>query len=111
MTKKILCGVLVVVMLLSLVACGSKLSGTYSAKNVVGEVSYTFSGSKVVVKTFALGVKVLELEGTYEIKGDEITITYSSDDAKKDENVVSGTQKFEKGKDYIMIGSLKLEKQ
>ncbi len=109
--KKMLCGVLVVVMLLSLAACGNKLSGTYSVKNALGEVSYTFDGDKVVVKTFALGVKVLEVEGTYKIDGDEITLTYGSDDAKGDGNVLSGTQKFVKGDGYIEIGALKLEKQ
>lgn len=109
--KKILCGVLVVVMLLSLAACGNKLSGTYSAKNFLGEVSYTFSGDKVVVKTFLAGQKVLEVEGTYKIDGEEITITYASEDAEKDGNVLSGTQKFAKGDGYIEIGSLKLEQQ
>lgn len=109
--KKMICGVLVVVMLLSLAACGNKLSGTYSAKNFLGEVSYTFSGDKVVVKTFVAGVKVLEVEGTYKIDGDEITFTYSSDDAAENENVLEGTQKFAKGDGYIEIGSLKLELQ
>lgn len=109
--KKILCGILVVAMMLTLVACGSKLSGTYSTKNSLGEVSYTFSGDKVTVKTFALGVKLLEVEGTYKIDGDEITFTYTSKDAEKQDNVFSGTQKFENGKDYIVIGTTKLEKQ
>ena len=113
--KKILCATLVVIMMLSLVACGMQLKGEYRTKEVAGSyVSYTFSGNKVTVKTFALGMKVLELEGTYEINKDanEITITYASgDEAEGNEDVVSGTQSFEKGEDYIKIGTLKLNLQ
>ena len=110
--KKILCAALVVIMMLSLVACGMQLKGEYRTEEVFGSyVSYTFSGNKVTVKTFVVGVKALELEGTYEINKDanEITITYANgDEAEDNEDVVSGTQSFEKGEDYIKIGALKL---
>ena len=113
--KKILCAVLVVIMMLSLVACGMKLKGEYRTEEVFGSyVSYTFSGNKVTVKTYVVGVKAVELEGTYEINkdGNEITITYENgDEAEDNENVVSGTQTFEKGDGYIKIGALKLNLQ
>lgn len=110
--KKLLCAVLVVVMVLSLVACGNKLKGTYKTEEVFGSyVSYTFDGSKVTVKTYVLGTKALEFEGTYEINkdGDEITITYG--DAEETDDVISGTQTFEKGDGYIKIGTTKLTPQ
>ena len=51
--KKLMCVVLVVVMMLSLVACGKKLSGTYEAefdiKIMKYTASYAFSGSKVEI--------------------------------------------------------------
>ncbi len=113
--KKILCAALVVIMMLSLVACGMKLKGEYRTEEVFGSyVSYTFSGNKVTVKTYVVGVKAVELEGTYEINkdGNEITITYENgDEAEDNENVVSGTQTFEKGDGYIKIGALKLNLQ
>ena len=115
MMKKILCVALVVIVMMSLVACGMKLKGEYRTEEAFGSyVSYTFSGNKVTVKTFVVGVKALELEGTYEINkdGNEITITYDGDDKAEDnEDVVSGTQSFEKGDGYIKIGSLKLNLQ
>ena len=112
--KKILCATLVVIMMLSLVACGVQLKGEYRTEEVFGSyVSYTFSGNKVTVKTYVVGVKAVELEGTYEINKDanEITITYAGDEAEDNEDVVSGTQSFEKGEDYIKIGTLKLNLQ
>lgn len=109
--KKILCGVLVVVLLLSLAACGSKLSGTYKTKEIAGTyTSYTFKGSKLTVEVFVLGQKTLTAEGTYKIDGDEITITYKGD-SKDNKDVLSGTQSFEKGDGYIKIGILTLDKQ
>lgn len=110
--KKLMCAVLVVVMVLSLAACGNKLKGTYKTEEVFGSyVSYTFDGNKVTVTTYVLGTKALELEGTYEINkdGDEITITYS--DAENTDDVISGTQTFEKGDGYIKIGTTKLTPQ
>ena len=49
--KKLLCAVLVVVMVLSLAACGKTLKGTYEAEIDAFVLKYTatyeFSGSKV----------------------------------------------------------------
>lgn len=110
--KKFLCVALVVVMMLSLVACGNKLSGTYKSEGLLESyVSYTFKGSKVTVDTYVVGSKVLTVTGTYKIDGDEITLTYDSKDAEGNKDVVSGTQTFEKGDGYIKIGILKLNKE
>ena len=107
--KRILCIALVAVMLVSLVACGGKLSGTYKTEDILGSyVSYTFKGSKVIVETYVLGTKALKVTGSYKIDGNEITLTYDSKDAEGEKNVVSGTQTFEKGDGYIKIGVLKL---
>lgn len=107
--KKLMCGILVVVMMLSLVACGSKLSGTYKTEEKLGSyASYTFSGSKVTFTTYVLGNKVGEATGTYKIDGNEITFTW--DNGGDSEDAVSGTQTFEKTDDGIKIGVLTLKK-
>ena len=47
--KKLLCAVLVVVMVLSLAACGTTLKGTYKSEEKFGaDVTYTFDGDKVM---------------------------------------------------------------
>lgn len=107
--KKLMCGVLIVVMMLSLVACGSKLSGTYKTDSLAGSyVSYTFSGSKVTFTTYVLGTKAIETTGTYKIDGNEITFTWDNGEESKD--ALSGTQTYEKTEDGIKIGILSLKK-
>lgn len=107
--KKLMCGILVVVMMLSLVACSTKLSGTYKTDSVAGSyVSYTFSGSKVTFTTYVLGTKAIETTGTYKIDGSEITFTWDNGEESKD--ALSGTQTFEKTDDGIKIGVLTLKK-
>ena len=53
-------------------ACGTTLSGTYSAvEEVLGVesgVRYEFKGNKVEITVIALGATVYEAEGTYKIK-------------------------------------------
>ena len=50
--KKLMCVLLVVVMMLSLVACGNTLKGTYKSDEKLGSyVQYTFNGDKVTVVT------------------------------------------------------------
>ena len=121
--KKLMCVVLVVVMMLSLVACGKKLSGTYEAEIDVVLLKYTatyeFSGSKVtaVKKTTVFGtVNTVTLEGTYEIAENddgelEITFTFENEEEAKD---YAGTFSFAKGKEgdtqYIKIGGAKYKK-
>ena len=112
--KKLMCVVLVVVMMLSLVACGKKLSGTYEAEIDVVLLKYTatyeFSGSKVtaVKKTTVFGtVNTVTLEGTYEIAENddgsmEITLNFET----SDDHIKSGTFTFEEGEDYIKIAGI-----
>ena len=60
-------------LLLSLSACTTTLRGTYTAKDGLIEQSFTFlDGETVEVSAFGINVK-----GEYEIKDDEITVTYS----------------------------------
>ncbi|MBO7184802.1 MAG: hypothetical protein J6V34_03270 [Oscillospiraceae bacterium] len=112
--KKLMCVVLVVVMMLSLVACGKKLSGTYEAEIDVVLLKYTatyeFSGSKVtaIKKTTVFGsVNTVTLEGTYEIAENddgsmEITLNFET----SDDHIKSGTFTFEEGEDYIKIAGI-----
>lgn len=122
--KKLLCGVLIVVMMLSLVACGSKLSGTYVSK---GEyITYEFSGSNVTLTLKSL-IKTIKIEGTYEIKDDKITFNMEEDDSGLidiisgiesllkieglSDALTNGTHDFEKTDDGIKIGELELTKK
>ena len=107
--KKLMCAVLVVVMMLSLVACGNTLKGTYKSEEALGSyMQYTFDGDKVTVVIYALSFKVAEINGTYEInkEGTEITFTYAEGEDTSD--APTGTVTFEKGDDYIKIGGTKL---
>lgn len=107
--KKLMCGVLIVVMMLSLVACGNKLSGTYKTDGKLLYQSYTFDGDKVTVKTYVAGAKVLEFEGTYKISDNEITITYAEDEETGDA-LAAGTYEFAETEDGIKIGVVELKK-
>ena len=117
--KKLLCAVLVVVMVLSLAACGKTLKGTYEAEiggSLLGyTATYEFSGSKVEItkKATVLGtVNTTSLEGKYEITENddgsmEITITLESED----DEIKSGTYTFEEGEDYIKIAGIQYNKK
>ena len=117
--KKLLCAVLVVVMVLSLTACGKKLKGTYEAEIDAFVLKYTatyeFSGSKVEItkKTTVLGnVNTATFEGKYEITENddgsmEITISLESED----DQIKSGTYTFEEGEDYIKIAGIQYNKK
>ena len=83
-TVRIVAIAIVAVMLcLCLASCGKTLSGEYymGDKNTTKTyTTYTFSGSKVTVESYVLGSKVGDdsFEGKYEIKGDEMKITYEN---------------------------------
>ena len=105
--------------LLVFAACGTTLSGTYSnVEEVMGIESGTrieFSGKKFEMTLLVLGQEAT-LEGTYEIKDDEITFTFDEDEIENDwikEAVEDMTESvdFEKGDDYIKIGGVKFEKE
>lgn len=106
--KKLLCGVLIVVMMLSLVACGNKLSGTYKTDSVLGSyMSYTFDGDKVTFEVVAAGISTVKIDGTYKIDGEKITLTWGDETSDK---ALSGELDFEKTDDGIKIGILELKK-
>lgn len=79
MKKKIILGLLTIFGIVSLAACGQKLSGTYSAKiNLIlveSEASYVFKGDKVTEKADG----EVQDEGTYEIDDNKLTMTFSED--------------------------------
>lgn len=59
-------------MICSLTACTTKLSGTYTSEEGLVKQSFTFKEDNVVEMS-AFGIDV---EGTYKIEDDKITITY-----------------------------------
>ena len=71
--KTSLAVLLVTVMIFLLCACSTTLSGTYTSTEGLTEQSFTFEkDNKVQVSAFGINI-----EGEYEIKDDEIIITYS----------------------------------
>ena len=112
---RIIAVALVAVMLcLSLVACGKKLSGTYSAEILGSGAEYEFKGSKVTVTAEVLGFEK-NFEGKYEITDNDegetvIIFTFEDKDAEK----YSGEFAFAEGKEgdtkYIKIGGVKYNK-
>lgn len=113
---KILAVALVAVMLcLSLVACGKRLSGEYQRDATIagtGAVTtYKFSGSKVTVTIEAkvLGSIVgdpVEIEGKYSIEDDKITFDFEAEE----DDVKSGTFDFKETENGIKIGILEYKK-
>lgn len=111
--KKLMCAVLVVVMMLSLVACGETLKGTYEAELdlVLAKTTVTceFSGSKVTLtqkaSNFLGSVESETFEGKYEITENDdgtLEITFEFENA---ENIFgNNTYTLEQGEDYIKIG-------
>ena len=65
-------------------------------------VELQFKGSKVIARFKVLGMYGDPIEGTFKVKGDEITITFP--DGDKDTKDLSGTHSFEKGDGYVKIG-------
>lgn len=89
-------------------SCGKTISGTYSAEALGTGATMTFKGSQITTTYKALGSVVYTVEGKYEIKDGNITITYEGDKADEAKEY-SGTFSFEEGKNddgkqYIKIG-------
>ncbi len=107
--KKFLCCVLIVVMVLSMTACATKLSGTYKSE---GEyLTYKFSGNDVTMnlKIWALD---FEMKGTYKIEDDKITFTWEEDNAGLTA-AISAMEKIDLLKDFAKVlkgGSFDFEK-
>lgn len=105
---------LAVMLCLSLVSCGKKLSGTYEAA-VGGDAlgytaTYEFSGSKVTVTKEASvfgAKKEYTFEGKYEIEDDTITFTFETED----DDIKSGSFAFAETEDGIKIGLVEYKKK
>ena len=113
---KIIALVMAALMLcLSLVACGKKLSGEYeldvTAAGTGVVTTYAFSGSKVTVtvETKLLGsvTKTAELEGKYSIDGDKITFEFEDGEDAKTYN---GEFDFKETENGIKIGLVEYKK-
>lgn len=100
--KSIAVVLLVLVMLFSLVACGNKLSGTYTNSEGLIKQSFTFKEDNVVDFT-AFG---LDVTGEYEIEDDKIIITYSLMNLSYDLE-----KSFEKKGDSIFIDGTEFVKE
>ena len=111
--KKLMCGVLIVVMMLSLVAC-SGIRGTYKSTEIAGVyVTYTFSGSKVTFKSVNPILKDIVVEGTYKIDGDKITLTWEEDGSVFSSIaslIANGTVSYEKTEKGIKIAGMEYTK-
>lgn len=69
--KRIRVLVIILAMLLLLSSCSSKLDGTYTSQGSIAQ-SFIFNGDRVTMSAFGINAS-----GTYTIKNDQITITYS----------------------------------
>ena len=89
-------------------SCGKKLSGKYEATAFGTGTCLTFKGGKVSAQFKLLGSYGDAVEGKYQIKDGQITITFEGDD--KDAKALEGTFDFEEGDNYIKIGLIKYTK-
>ncbi len=117
-TLRITAIVLVVLMLaLALAACGKILSGEYSAEKLGSGITLEFEGKNVTAIIKVATVKLGEIEGTYSINGDKITLDFVDEDAAEDEDVrdyladINGEFDFEETEDGIKIGKIEFEKK
>lgn len=115
---RILAIVMVVLMLaMSLTACGKKLSGKYSADVLGTGTTMTFDGSdvKIAITVTLLG-EVASVDATYEIKDDKISFDIADEEeitndlAKKVIKSLEEPVDFEEGEDYIKIAGVKYTK-
>lgn len=120
---KVLALVMVALMLcMSLVSCGKKLSGSYKGEiNILlasYEVVYEFKGEKVTVTRQVESIlgdsEPFVLEGTYEITEDddgELKIKFEYDKEDDKGVIKGGTFDFEEGDGYIKIAGIKYTEQ
>ena len=59
------------ILILSLAACSTKLSGTYTSDGIISQSFTSEDDDKVIISAFGI-----DAEGTYKIEDDKITITY-----------------------------------
>lgn len=98
--KRIAVGLIVLCMVFSLTACGSKLSGTYVSTGLITQ-TFTFDGNNVTMSAFGINAS-----GTYKIDGDSIIITYNFLGSEQ-----SMTQSFKKDGSTIYIGGTAFNKK
>jgi uncharacterized lipoprotein YehR (DUF1307 family) len=112
-SMKILAALMVVVMLaLTLAACGKTLSGDYSADGgILGETTYSFKGKKVEISYKSILGTVTTIDAEYEIEDDKITITLPEDEKDEDAKKLGGTFAFEETDDGIKIDGLEFIKK
>lgn len=100
--KSLVALLLVVVVICSLTACAMTLKGTYTHKEGLVESSFIFKDdNKVAVSAFGL-----QIEGEYEIKDGEITISYDILGVK-----TGLTKSFEKKGNSIFIDGTEFVKE
>ncbi len=122
MISRVLVFALLACMMLTVVSCAKKLSGTYEAGADIGiagvKTSYTFKGSKVTVTITGSLVgnsDSTSYEGTYEIKEAEdgsmtIDMTFTDDEAKE-YSVTNKVFKEDKDAGTITIGLITYTKK
>ena len=94
---------------LCLASCGKTLSGKYKADaGILGETTYSFSGSKVEISYKSLLGTITTVEGEYTIDDDQITITIGEDE--EDADKLGGTFAFEETEEGIKIGVIEYKK-
>lgn len=110
-TKALSLAMVLAIVCITLASCSS-ISGTYENNGFfgLGSTELTFKGSKITVE-----MGDLEVEGTYKINDDKITIEFpdeNEDDLSWSDlfKVLNGEHNFEKGDDYIKIGGTKYTK-
>ena len=117
---KIVAVTLLAVMMCTMLASCTTISGKYSGSMkvllVYVKYTYEFKGNNVTLTTTTpvpfIGDIVNTQTGTYEIKDDQITFTWDTSENKDGATVVeSGPFKFEKGSDYIKIGEMTLTQE
>lgn len=102
--KKFIAIVLVLIIVLSLAACGGpkKPSGTYVDATGLNAIKYTFKGSKVTTVATILGFSK-ETEGTFTVPEEGKVVITFSDGTNQTLNYNSGTDSFQLlGKDYLI---------
>lgn len=102
MCKKVISLVVAVILICTLSACGKQeLSGTYVSHEDMFTQTLIFDGDNITLTAFGINA-----HGTYEIKGDRITIKYSLFGI---EQTLDNT--FSKSNNSITIGGTKFIKQ
>ena len=123
-SMRILSLCLVAVMLcLTLVSCGKKLSGTYSSPEMFKTgTSFTFDGNNVTFVSKVGGVEVFSADGIYAIEDGKISFDFTNEETGTDTGEETGMSvelkefhkksvDFEEKENSIVIGGVEYTKQ